>query len=179
LGAILAFLKSVYGHKEKVIFGILVLVFIGVGYQQYKLKKNIVPNKSDSNPGESVSDNWKPSPPRKAVSYGFRALQNPYPLDTYEKLVSRKNIFEKPQKEKTAKKEEKAAEWATIKVKSVFDPTQSGSYIAIIEVDKRSRIVKEGQQFDDYEVQRVDGVRSCLSIRMKTLDEEREFCKEE
>lgn len=178
MAAFLAFLKSVYGHKEKIILGILVIIFLGVGYQQYKLKKNYDPNNGKSNPGESVKDNWKPSPPRKPTQYALRHLENPYPLDTYEKLIAKRNIFEKPQKERAKGKEEKPAEWAKIKVKSVFDPTQSGSYIAIIEVDKRSRIVKEGQQFDDYEVQRIDGVRSCLSIRLRSLNEEREYCKE-
>ena len=176
MSSLLAYLKIVYGHKEKIILGILVIAFAVVGYQQYKLKSNLAPNSGENNPGD---EDEKFSPPRKPASYSVRPLDNPYPLDTYRKLVAKKNVFGKPARETGKAAKEKQAEWASIKVKSVFDPTQSGSYIAIIEVDKRSRIVKEGQQFDDYEVQRIDGVKSCLSIRMRALDEEREFCKEE
>jgi len=178
LGSILGYLKRAYGHKEKIILGILLIAFIGVGYQQYRLKKNVPVENGSGNPG-SLNDGWTPSPSRTPTSYSVPPMANPYPLDTYYTLAARKNIFEKPQKEKEKGKKEEAAQWANIKVKSVFDPTQSGSYIAIIEVDKRSRIVKEGQQFDDYEVQRIDGVKSCLSIRMRALNEEKEFCKEE
>lgn len=175
MSSILAYLKIIYGHKEKVILGILIITFAVVGYQQYKLKKDVIVKGKGDQPGELKHDY---SPPRPAASYSVHPLTNPYPLDAYKKLVGR-NVFEKPQKEKDRGREEKKAEWANIKVKSVFDPTQSGSYIAIIEVDKRSRIVKEGQKFDDYEVQRIDGVKSCLSIRMGALNEEKEFCKEE
>jgi hypothetical protein len=175
LSSILAYLKIIYFHKEKIVFGILIIAFAAIGYQQYKLKGSLAEN-GGNNPGNKGGDF---SPPRKPASYSVRPLTNPYPLDTYHKLVAKKNVFAKPAKEESKAQQGKKVEWATIKVKSVFDPTQSGSYIAIIEVDKRSRIVKEGQQFDDYEVQRIDGVKSCLSIRMRALDEEREFCKEE
>jgi len=178
LGAIVAFLKSVYAHKEKIVLGILLLAFAGVGYQQYKLKKNVEPAGA-GNPEKVLQDDFKPAPPRTPVSFDLPSLNNPYPLDTYYNLATKRNVFERPQKDKEKEKQEKVVEWANFKVKSVFDPTQSGSYIAIIEVDKRSRIVKEGQQFDDYQVQRIDGVRSCLSIQMRALGEEREFCKEE
>ncbi len=177
--AILTFLKSVNTHKEKIILGILLLAFSVVGYQQYRLKKTLTTTNGGKNPQQEIKDGWKPAPPRKPDSFAIPPIDNPYPLNAYDKLLAKRNIFEKPQKEKKKEAAEKTAEWANFKVKSVFDPTQSGSYIAIIEVDKRSRIVKEGQRFDDYEVQRIDGVRSCLSIRMSTLNEEREFCKEE
>jgi hypothetical protein len=154
----------------------LIIAFAAVGYQQYKLKGSLAENGGENNPGKVGGDF---SASRKAASYSVRPLTNPYPLETYHKLAAKKNIFSRPAKEESKGAQAKKAEWALIKVKSVFDPTQSGSYIAIIEVDKRSRIVKEGQQFDDYEVQRIDGVKSCLSIRMRALDEEREFCKEE
>jgi hypothetical protein len=178
LDAILAFLKKVYQHKEKIILGILVLAFIGVAVTQLRVKKNTdSPGGGNDNPTRII-DGWKPAPRRQPQSYKIESLNNPYPLATYVKLAEKKNIFEKPQKSEAAK-QGKEAEWASIKVKSVFDPTQSGSYIAIIEVDKRSRIVKEGQQFEGYEVRRIDGVRGCLSITKRGTDEEKEFCKEE
>jgi len=175
LSSVLAYLKLIYEHKEKIILGLLIIAFAVVGYQQYKLKKDMNMGKEGDNPGEITYDfAKKPRPPQ---TFKIPPVDNPYPLKTYKSLIS-KNIFSKPQKEKK-EEEQKKVEWADIKVKSIFDPTQSGSYIAIIEVDKRSRIVKEGQQFDDYEVQRIDGIKSCLRIRLRALGEEKEFCKEE
>ena len=181
MGAIVAFLKTLYQHKEKIILGILVLAFAGVAVVYLRARKpGNSPsdnNKNSKNP-KGLVDGWKPAPPRKPQTFKAGSLNNAYPLDMYLKLADKRNIFEKPQKSGGPGKK-KEVQWATIKVKSVFDPTQSGSYIAIIEVDKRSRIVKEGQQFEGYEVRRIDGVRGCLSITMRETDEEKEFCKEE
>ena len=180
MDAILAFLKTLYQHKEKIILGILVLAFAGVGFVQLRGKKNSnSPSGQDNNPAP-ITDGWKPAPARQPQAFAAAgSLDNPYPLDKYLKLTEKRNIFEKPQTASAKGTKDKEVQWASIKVKSVFDPTQSGSYIAIIEVDKKSRIVKEGQQFEGYEVRRIDGVRGCLSITMRETDEEKEFCKEE
>lgn len=179
MDAILAFLKTLYQHKEKIILGLLILAFAGVGFVQLRVKKN-----SDSPDGEEknptpITGDWKPAPMRQPQVFPVGSLDNPYPLDKYLELTKKRNIFERPQTASAKGTKGKEVQWASIKVKSVFDPTQSGSYIAIIEVDKKSRIVKEGQQFEGYEVRRIDGVRGCLSITMRETDEEKEFCKEE
>jgi len=70
-------------------------------------------------------------------------------------------------------------EWANIKVKSVFDPTQAGNYVATIEVDKRKRWVKEADRFDGYEVLRIDGTSKCVAIIKLDSKKEKEFCTEE
>ncbi len=180
MGAILAFLKVIYEQKEKVILGILVLAFAGVAYFQLKAEKNSASdNNGGKNPDQLTYGDWKPAPSRTPQKYEVTPLRNEYPLATYFKLLGSRNIFGKPRRERGVDKGKAEPEWPKIRVKSVFDPTQSGSYIAIIEVDKRSRIVKEGQQFEGFEVRRIDGVRSCLTISKRQLDEEKEFCKEE
>ncbi len=68
-----------------------------------------------------------------------------------------------------------------IKVEKIWEPSQgSGDYMAIIEVDKRNRIVKEGQQFEGLEVAVLDGQRRCILLRTTELEEqeEREFCSQ-
>lgn len=180
MSAILAFLRLIYEHKEKIILGVLVLAFAGVAFFQWRAKRGGDSNNSDGkNPDEFIYGDWKPAPPREPKTYKAPPLENEYPLETYYELLGNKNIFGKPRRERGGDKEETEPEWPNIRVKSVFDPTQSGSYIAIIEVDKRSRIVKEGQQFEGFEVRRIDGVRSCLTISRRQVDEEKEFCKEE
>jgi len=180
LGAILAFLKSLYEYKEKVVLGLLIVAFVSMAVVQVRLKKKSeASGNSGKNPDELISDGWKPAPPRTATQYDVPMLTNPYPLERYYKLLGQKNIFGKPAKDLGKGRGPERTEWLNIRVKSVFDPTQTGNYIAIIEVDKKSRIVKEGQQFEGYEVKRIDGVRSCLTMSWRELDEEREFCKEE
>jgi len=156
---------------------VMIVAFAGVAYVQWKAKSDgKTDGKSGTNPDGVVQPEDKP-PPRKAQSFVVPPVTNTHPLDTYEKLVSEK-IFEEPAREKRERGEDKAKEWAQITVKSVFDPTRSGSYIAIIEVDKRRRFVKEGEQFEEYTVQRIDGVRKCLTIVKRGEEGEREFCKE-
>jgi hypothetical protein len=132
------------------------------------------------NPTEELVGGKKPEPPRKPKSYAMPSVGNKYPLTTYFGLV-KKNIFGKTlaQGPDGASQE---PEWAAIKVKSIFDPTRSGSFIAVIEADKITRFVKEGESFEGYEVQRIDGVRNCLTIVRRgsgSAKGEREFCKEE
>ncbi|RJP65376.1 MAG: serine/threonine protein kinase [Candidatus Abyssobacteria bacterium SURF_17] len=67
-------------------------------------------------------------------------------------------------------------EWPPIRIKSVFDPNGSGSYIAIMELNKRSRFVREGDRIDAYEVVRMDGEKQCLILRESSSEREREFC---
>lgn len=172
MSSILAFLKAIYEHKEKIILGALIIAFAGVAYVQVKKNQGLEPN--GDNPDEIISGDLKP--PREPTVFKAPGLGNPYPLQKYPKLVG--DIFSPPAVERRGP-EERELKWAQIRVKSVFDPTQSGSYIAIVEVDNRSRIVKEGQLFDNYEVRRIDGVRSCVIIFRRDTDEEREFCKQE
>ncbi|GAB4343691.1 MAG: hypothetical protein Kow0099_22400 [Candidatus Abyssubacteria bacterium] len=174
MSSLLALLKKIYEQKEKIILGILVVAFAGVAYIQ--LKKNDDPDNPRSE-SASVID-FTPATPRPKEKFEIPSVSNEYPLETYYEIVRKKNIFRPPGRTGVGGDSE-APEWPQIKVKSVFDPTQSGSYIAIIDVDKRSRIVKEGQAFDSYEVRRIDGVRSCLTIYRRDIDQEKEFCKEE
>lgn len=179
MSAILAFLKSLYQHKEKIILGILLIAFVSVAYVQVKAKKKTAPENGGDNPVDIIK--FDPKPARKAAEYPVPVFDNPFGIKKHLNLIQR-DIFVQPKKETTRGKEDKKEEWADIRVKSVFDPTQSGSYIAIIEVDKRSRIVKVGDQFGVYEVERVDGVRNCLTIywsQAKEVDNRKEFCKED
>ena len=175
MDAIIAFLRPVYEQRDKIILGVLVLALAGVAFVQVRQKKNSDSN--GKNPDEFINDGWKPSPARTPQSYDILPLINRYPLESYSEWITEKNIFGKPQKEKGGGPGGKETEWAELKVKSVFDPTQSGSYIAIIELDKRSRIVKEGQQFEGYEVLRIDGVRRCLTVSRRDSKDEKEFCE--
>jgi hypothetical protein len=176
LGSIVALLKKIYEQKEKIILGILVVAFAGVAYIQ--LKKNDDPD--NPRPGNSASliGDFTPATPRQMVYVEVPNVGNKYSLETYYNVVAKRNIFRPPGQVDRGGKAE-APQWAQMKVKSVFDPTQSGSYIAVIDVDKRTRIVKEGQLFEGYEVRRIDGVRSCLTIYRRDIDQEKEFCKEE
>ncbi len=178
MSALLAFFKSLYEHKEKVILGLLIVAFGGVAYQQYKAKKN---NGTDSN--SPVNNGFTPAPERAPGVFKVPPLSASEPLETYYALVEKRDIFEIPEK-KSSKTEAGTEEvkWANISIKSVFDPTRSGSFIAIIEVDGRREFVKEGEQFGEYEVRRIDGVRKCLTIfkrGSKSGEDEKEFCKEE
>ena len=176
MDAIIAFLRPIYEQREKIILGVLVLALAGVAFVQLRQKKNSGSN--DKNPSEFVNDDWKPAPPRTPESYDITPLINLYPLENYSEWLDKRNVFRRPQTEREGGSGEKSEEWAELNVKSVFDPTQSGSYIAIIEVDKRSRIVKEGQQFEGYEVLRIDGVRGCLTVSRRDSKDEKEFCEE-
>ncbi len=65
---------------------------------------------------------------------------------------------------KDAERREADDGWPDIIVKSIFDPAKSGNYIAIIEINTRKRFVRQGEQFGDYRVQRIDGECGCLTI---------------
>lgn len=180
MSAIFAFFRIIYEQKEKVILGILVIAFVGVAFLQWKSRKN---GNSDSDGGKSVEQlvqgNWKPSPPREPRSYSVPALTSPYKLERYLELIGGRNIFEKPGTQADKGRTIEEARWPAIRVKSIFDPTRSNKYIAIIEVDKHSRIVKEGDEFDGFEVMRIDGIRNCLTIQSSALREDKEFCKKD
>jgi len=181
LSAILAFLKLIYTHKEKIILGVMIVAFAGVAYTQWKAKNaGEAGGKGGTDSGGIVQpDDNKASPPaRKPQSFDVPPVANTYPLDIYARVTTKKDIFEEPARERRERGEEKPKEWAQINVKSIFDATRSGSYIAIIEVDKRRRFVKEGEQFEEYTVQRIDGVRNCLTIVKRGEEEEKEFCRE-
>ena len=181
MSAVLAFLKFIYRHKEKIILGVMIVAFAGVASIQWKAKKGgEADGKGGANTGGIVQpdDNKTSPPPRKPESFVVPPVSNTYPLETYAKLAAKKDIFEEPARERRDRGEDKPKEWAQINVKSIFDATRSGSYIAIIEVDKRRRFVKEGEQFDEYTVQRIDGVRNCLTIVRRGEEGEKEFCRE-
>ncbi|MEW5902399.1 MAG: hypothetical protein AB1715_13120, partial [Acidobacteriota bacterium] len=143
------------------------------------------PKKQDNggegkNPTELTPGGKKPGPPRTPESYEMPVVDNTYPMATYLKVLE-KNIFGKTVSEGPGGAGQEP-EWAAIKVKSIFDPTRSGSFIAVIEVDKVTRFVKEGESFEGYEIQRIDGVKNCLTIvrrRSGRAKGEKEFCKEE
>jgi hypothetical protein len=179
LGAILAFLKSVYEQKEKVILGILVLALAIVAFLQTRGNEDDESNEGDGkNPKQLINGGWKPASPREPGSYGIPAVTSAFPVSKYLQTLEGKDVFGKPRaegdKEKAGKKE-----WADIRVKSIFDPTHTGSYVAILEMNKRSRIVKEGEQFEGYEVRRIDGVRNCLTMIQREWKDEKEFCREQ
>jgi tetratricopeptide (TPR) repeat protein len=68
------------------------------------------------------------------------------------------------------------AQWPDIRVKSVFRPEQSGSYISIIEMNGRRRFAKEGDEFSGLRVLRVDGTDNCITVSHPSLGE-RQYCE--
>ncbi len=179
MSAVLAFLKSLYGHKEKVILGVLFIAFVSVAYIQVKEMQSSDAENGSEDPVNIIAFEQKER--RKPREYPVPSFDNSFDIEKHVDLVRKRDIFAPPKKEPRGGRQDEKEEWAEIRVKSVFDPTQSGSYIAIIEVNKRSRIVKEGDQFGEYEVQRVDGVRNCLTIywtKAKEVENRKEFCKE-
>jgi hypothetical protein len=175
LGAILGFLKRLYEHKEKIILGALVIAFIGVGYFTWKERKNPNPNGGEL---EIPTADGGPPPVEK---YPIPNLGNQVALETQWELTD-DEIFEKPETEESESGEEQEAEWPTIEIRSIFDITKSGNFIAIIEINGKREFKKEGETFlDQYEVRRIDGVRNCLTIvkrGAKSGENEREFCKD-
>lgn len=186
MSAVLAFFKFIYEQKEKLILGVLVVVFAGVAFVHVRAKKDSGSKKENAkNSPITGRDKREIVPPREPSQYRVPVLGNKYSLETYLRLIKKKDIFKEPEikREKPERGlEEKIPRWAGITIKSIFDPTRSGSYIAIIEVDKRRRFVREGEQFGEYEVRRIDGVRNCLTIvrrGTKGEGEEKEFCKKD
>ncbi len=184
MSAILAFIKLVYEHKEKVILGVMIVAFAGVAAYQWKAGKNggsdgtSDGNSSGANGGEGAVSARKPK------TYKVTGVANQYPLEKTLQFVKKRDVFAESGIEGAGSKQggEQGGEWAEIKVKSIFDPTRSGSYIAIIEVDDRRRFVQEGERFGEYEIRRIDGVRKCLTIVRRgsgSGGDEKEFCKEE
>ena len=71
--------------------------------------------------------------------------------------------------------------WPEIKVKSIFDPTNSENYIAILEINYRRLFVKAGEHLNGFEIIGIDGESKCVTIAKHGPGdalEEREFCKE-
>lgn len=178
MSAVLTFLKFLYAHKEKIILGAMIIAFAGVAYTQWKSKEDGGAGGRNPDGSTQTGGNNGSPPPRKAQSFKIPVVANRYPLHTYIDVTD-EGIFKKPEREEPGKEPEKPKEWAQINVKSIFDATRSGSYIAIIEVNKRRRFVKEGEQFDEYRVERIDGVKNCLTIERRGEEEKREFCKED
>ncbi|MBI4830838.1 MAG: hypothetical protein HY801_04640, partial [Candidatus Lindowbacteria bacterium] len=88
MSAILAFLKTVYEHKEKVILGILVLALAAVAFVQTRSKKNSDSDEGNGkNPKQFINDEWKPAPPRPPGSYRVPAVNSPVPLSNYLDMV--------------------------------------------------------------------------------------------
>ncbi len=178
MSSILAFLKLIYESKEKVVLGAVIVAFVGVGAYQWRAKG------SDDSTGNGGGK--KPSKRRRAASsYEVPQIGNQYSLQKILELTAqKKNIFEEPKSEKVGSRKggQRDSKWPEIVIKSIFDATRSGSYIAIIEVDKRRRFVKEGEHFGEYEVRRIDGVKKCLTIVRRgsgSEGDEKEFCTEE
>jgi hypothetical protein len=181
LSQILGFLKLLYEHKEKIILGALVVVFVGVGAFQWKeIKGEGSDGKGGSNAGGPVDPKPK-TKPRPPTKYPIPQFGNQSSLNTYLEITD-PGIFVPPKQEGESKSGEPTEKkWAQIKVKSIFDATKSGSFIAIIEVDRKRMFVKEGEQFGEYSVDRIDGVRNCMTIGRrgsKSGEGKREFCEE-
>jgi hypothetical protein len=174
LSAILQFLKLLYEHKEKIILGALVVAFIGVGAVLWKKEEKTISPEPGGGKKTSV---------RKAKTYPIMRLGNRHPLDILIENTDME-IFAPSAvvADKGGGKKGKEDVWAEVKIKSVFDATRSGSFIAIIEVNKKRMFVKEGERFQGYSVTRIDGVRKCLTIVKRGSqkgDEEKEFCIED
>lgn len=67
-------------------------------------------------------------------------------------------------------------EWAEFEVKTVFDPTGSGEYVASIRLDGRPKIVSEGAKFEDYEVLKIDGSEKCIIVIKNNSENGKVFC---
>ena len=178
MSAILVYLKLLYEHKEKIILGALVIAFIGVSADLLR-GENGGPNDPGKKPPPPKSGGGTTTP-RKPKEYRAPHLGN---LQHREILIENTGpeIFA-PAKGLSKTVAGKEAAWAEIVIKSVFDATRSGSFIAIIEVDGKRDFVKEGQQFGNYQVTRIDGVKKCLTIvRRGSQSEEnkKEFCTED
>ncbi len=174
MSAIIQFLKLLNEHKEKIIFGALVVAFIVVGAV-------LLREKEDSG-GEKppVAGGGRKTPPREAKTYPSVRLGNHHTLETLMEQAA-PGIFA-PSEPGTDGSDEKENIWAEIKVKSIFDATGSGSFVAIIEVDKKRDFVREGERFGEYSVRRIDGVKKCLIIVRRGSqeeDEEKKFCTED
>jgi hypothetical protein len=182
LGAILGFLKRLYEHKEKIILGLVVIASIGFGYVQWKEWKGgdegDGPEKNGETGGIPVPDDTPLPPP---PSYAVPNLGNRVSLENQWTLADN-GIFEKPEPKEGPDATDQPAAWPTIVIRSIFDATKSGTFIAIIEINGKREFKKEGEFFlDSYEVRRIDGVRNCLTIVKRgsiTGEEEKEFCKD-
>jgi hypothetical protein len=175
LGAIFGFLKFLYEHKEKIILGALIIAFTGVGYTYWKDKQGgDTPVKPPPVKIDPTDDEIK------VQKYRIPNLGNRIPIDQQLALTD-EGIFTIPEPTKGDTDTPQADVWPTIVIKSIFDATRSGTFIAIIEVDGKREFMKEGEDFQEYyEVRRIDGVRNCLTIvksKSKSGEDEREFCK--
>ncbi len=185
MSAILAFLKLIYEQKEKVILGVMIAAFIGASAYQWKAIKDDGKGGNTGGGNSSGGDGKRPSPPvRKPKTFAVPQVANQHSLNTIVELVLKRDIFRAPgtQGPGQGPGSEKSSEWAKITIKSIFDPTQTGAYIAIIEVDGKRRYSREGERFGEYEIRRIDGVRNCLTIVRRGSargGEEREFCEKE
>ena len=175
MSAILVYLRLLYEHKEKIILGALVIAFIGVGADLLKEEN------SEKKPPKPPNGNGTTTP-REPEKYTAPYLGNLHPRDVIIENTGPEIFTPAEGPDKTDG--EKEAVWAEIIIKSVFDATRSGSFIAIMEVDKKRMFVKEGQQFGDgdYQVTRIDGVKKCLTIVKRGSQSEenkKEFCTED
>ncbi len=175
MSAIIQFLKLLNEHKEKIIFGVLVIAFIVVGAVLLREKEGGEGGKPPKAGG------GRKTPPREAKAYPALLLGNSHPLELLLENAA-PEIFVPSESGADGGDDEKKNVWAEIKVKSIFDATRSGSFIAIIEVDKKRMFVREGERFGELSVKRIDGIRKCLTIVRRGSqeeDEEKEFCTED
>jgi hypothetical protein len=186
LGAILGLLKLLYEHKEKILLGALIIAFAGVGYMH---REKIMG-------GDPSADNAKgppkkpKKPPRaddkgkgdtkKTKKYPIPNLGNRLSVEQMWALTD-EEIFVIPEAGQDATEETAEVRWPTIEIKSIFDPTKSGNFFAIIEVNGRREIKKEGETIEQhYLLRNIDGIRNCLTIINRKSpggNDEREFCK--
>ncbi len=95
-----------------------------------------------------------------------------------DELKSRIAELQPPEETGSARKKGGTRNWPDIILKNIFDPKQSGEYVAILEVDNTRKYVREGKRLDGYEVVSIDAEEECVTIGRSGSREEREFCKE-
>jgi hypothetical protein len=176
LGKLIGFFKSLFEHKEKVVLGVLLIAFIWVSVAQWD---EIMGGGSGEEIGNSPAP--KPSdPPRVPQKYGVPKFGNEVPPEDIFELVNA-GIFTRPEDVEPGDADKpKVPVWAKINIRSIFDATQSGSFIAIIDVDNIRKFVKEGETFGDYTIKRIDGVKSCITLSRRGSagsEDTKEFCK--
>jgi hypothetical protein len=171
LNAILQFLKLLYENKEKIILAALVVAFIAVGAVLFRGEK-------DGGPADKKPKTGGTPEIRDPVTVPLVRLGNQHVLDILIENTS-PSIFFPSKVTAGGGDKEKGDVWAEITIKSVFDATNSGSFVAIVEVDKKRRFLKEGDRFGGYSITRIDGIRKCLTIVRRGAqkgEEEKEFC---
>ena len=95
-----------------------------------------------------------------------------------DELKSRIAELQPPEETEPYRKRKAESDWPDITVEGVSDPNDSGNHVAIMEVDGRRRIAREGYRMGAYEVVSMDKEYGCVTIENSESGETQEFCKE-